>query len=354
MASYSSSYLQRNSIEKCLERLSESVFVGLCKIVGTSEVVSMRRDVVDIREMIINEENTKRGAIEMLSGSFREGFRLGGSDRDFVCWSADYQVIWDESHLQYYNEQNQILIVSDDSDSPPEFTLLWLPNNRKIDIRILFSCVVIKNKLYISSLKCRQIMPSYGIGNPIIHGPCKSGTLHGIIEIDVAHAFHSRSWPPSASSWVSRCRTWPKPHVVHDIVKKGCHFVAIGHSLGNHVDKEWRISFSLAEKQLVYSMNHCQFLIYGLLKLFLEEVINNGLNSEDKILCSYHMKTAVFWAIQQNKISHWSPQNLLQCFWVCFKLILKWVCEGVCPNFLTFDTIPSCHIAGSYMPYSFN
>jgi hypothetical protein len=45
------------------------------------------------------------------------------------------------------------------------------------------------------------------------------------------------------------------------------------------------------------------------------------------------MKTAVFWMIQQNTIPNWCPQNLLKCFWYCFKLILKWVYEGVCPNF---------------------
>lgn len=45
------------------------------------------------------------------------------------------------------------------------------------------------------------------------------------------------------------------------------------------------------------------------------------------------MKTAVFWAIQQNALPHWRPQNLLVGFWVCFKLLIKWVYEGVCPNF---------------------
>lgn len=45
------------------------------------------------------------------------------------------------------------------------------------------------------------------------------------------------------------------------------------------------------------------------------------------------MKTTVFWAIQQNALSYWCPQNLLACFWICFKLLLKWVYNGVCPNF---------------------
>lgn len=83
----------------------------------------------------------------------------------------------------------------------------------------------------------------------------------------------------------------------------------------------------------MYSMNHCQFLTYGLLKLFLKEVINHQPNETNELLCSYHMKTTVFWAIQQNTLPHCCPQNLLVGFWVCIKLLLKWVYEGFCPNF---------------------
>ena len=80
-------------------------------------------------------------------------------------------------------------------------------------------------------------------------------------------------------------------------------------------------------------MNHCQFLTYGLLKKFFKEVINQQLDETNNLLCSYHMKTVVFWVIQQNAVPLWCPQNLLAAFWVCFKLLLKWVYEGVCPNF---------------------
>ena len=80
-------------------------------------------------------------------------------------------------------------------------------------------------------------------------------------------------------------------------------------------------------------MNHCQFLTYGLLKIFLKEVIDKQSEETNKLLCSYHMKTVVFWVIQQNVVPQWCPQNLLVGFWVCFKLLLKWVYKGACPNF---------------------
>ncbi|XP_061166169.1 uncharacterized protein LOC133175069 [Saccostrea echinata] len=314
-----------------IQHISESVFVGMCHKVGTSQLVAMRRDVMDIKDMVEIQVKTSDEYRAMLSGSQREGFRLEGSDIDYMSWLNNHRVIWELSQSQCYNTHRHTLILCDCSDSPPGFTLLYLLSpSRNRDIQR--ASIRINNRNYISSSKLRQIM----CFDSTPHGPCASGTI-GTTEYDSAHCFICDFWPPSASSWIDRCHSWPQPHVVDDIVKNGCHFVAIGHKLGSHEDHEWRISFSLAEQKLVYEMNYCQFLTYGLLKLFLTEVINNGVGDNDKLLCSYHMKTAVFWVIQQNTIPHWCPQNLLGGFWVCFKVILKWVYEGVCPNFFIPD-----------------
>lgn len=187
-------------------------------------------------------------------------------------------------------------------------------------------------ELYISSSKYKQIIQNIFFPESTSHGPCSSGSI-GHVEYDLARCFVCDFWPPSASSWIDRCHSWPPPNVVDDIVKSGCHFVAIGHKLGNQADNEWGVSFSQAEHKLVYAMNHTQFLIYGLLKLFLKEIINKGIRDEEKLLCSYHIKTSVLWAIQQSTLRQWCPQNILDGFWICFKLLLRWVYEGVCPNF---------------------
>ncbi|XP_056014769.1 uncharacterized protein LOC125673783 [Ostrea edulis] len=319
-------------IETGIRHMSDSVFVGLCRTVGTSQQVAMRRDVIDIEEMVMNKVLTDCHIMEMRSGSEREGFRMKGSDIDTMYCIKNHQVIWDLFQIQFYNVHRQSLILSVSSESSLGFTLLQLLTPRA-DSRVISALVTMNGGRYISSSKYREITCSIVIPNSTVHGPCGSGLFGGSLEYDNAHCFASEFWPPSASSWIDRCQTWPQPQVVRDIVRRGCHFVAIGHKLGNHESNEWRISFSLAEQKLVYSMNHCQFLTYGLLKLFLKEVINNGLGDDEKLLCSYHMKTAVFWMIQQNTIPNWCPQNLLKCFWYCFKLILKWVYEGVCPNF---------------------
>ncbi|XP_078326449.1 uncharacterized protein LOC144622933 [Crassostrea virginica] len=311
-----------------LQTLSESLYVGLCLKVGTSELVAIRRDVRDITELLEHKvTGTCDNVHGMLSGSRREGFRFQDSDFDYMLWPADHPVLWDLSQAQFYNTHRDKLILCDSSESPPGFTLLWLPME-EASMNVLSACVRINGALYISSAKYRE--RNIRESNEV-HGPCSSGT-QGPVEYDLAHCFVSEFWSPSASSWRDRCHSWPPPSVVNDIIRSGCHFVAIGHKLGNNTDNEWRISFSQAEQKLVYAMNHTQFLTYALLKMFVKK-FNYGLSEEEKLLCSYHIKTAVLWAIQQNAIHDWCPQNLLARFWVCFKLLLKWVYEGVCPNF---------------------
>ncbi|XP_062595445.1 uncharacterized protein LOC134256798, partial [Saccostrea cucullata] len=320
--------------ERSYQHFSVSVYWALHKIVGSPHQVAMRRDLLDIVNIL---DNHTRAIVvsSCISGSSGEGFRLNDSDVDIINWPNNHRVIWDLSQVQYYNVRKCGLIVADSSDSPPGYTLLCLPKlNTWLSNNILFSCIRMNDRYYVSSCLHKEYVSSLVLSASVIHGPC-SFHVSKHFDFDHANCFAYDFWPPSASTWIDRCHShsWPKPRVVHDIITSGCHVVAVGYRLGNHQDNEWRISLSKAEKRLVHTMNHCQFLSYGLLKLFLNEVINFKLNDESKLLCSYHVNTANFWMLQENIMSQWNPQNLLECFWICFKLILNWVYEGVCPNF---------------------
>nr|XP_022305597.1 uncharacterized protein LOC111112410 [Crassostrea virginica] len=319
-------------IDAGCQHLCESVFVRLCQIVGTSVQVAIRRETTDIREMVKRGVADNDDIIEMQSGSEREGFRLEGSDIDYMFWPNKYRVIFDMSQSEHYYTENKTLILSDSSESPPGFTLLELLTPTRYR-KFQSACVQMNDRLYISSSLYRQQTQTHYFPGSIVHGPCESGEVPGGVEYDLAWCFACDFWPLSASYWINRCHSWPDREVVNEIVRNGCHFVPIGHPLGLHEDEEWRISFSLAEHKLVHSMNHCQFVTYGLLKIFLKEVIDKQSEETNKLLCSYHMKTVIFWVIQQNAVPLWCPQNLLAGFWVCFKLLLKWVYEGACPNF---------------------
>ena len=289
---------------------SELVYAALCRKVGTIEQVKNRRDIVDI-SVKMNNKLSSRDRHAMDIGSRREGFRLEGSDMDHMIWHNHHRVVWDFSQIDYTEAAGQTFILSYTYESLPGYTLLWLPFEKTLqDAESV--CVRINGALCISSARYRQSMLSLSSSNSTENGPCCSGN-YGPLGYDHAHGFFSSIWPPSASSWIKRCREciWPPEDVLNEIIQYGCHFVAIGNKAGNHVDNEWRISFSDAEYKLVYSMNHTQFLTYGLLKLFLKEIFNKDLKEEEKVLSSYHMKTAIFWAIQQNRTFDWCPQNLL-------------------------------------------
>ncbi|XP_062587327.1 uncharacterized protein LOC134248963 [Saccostrea cucullata] len=343
-----------------MQRLSESVFTGLCHKVGTPSHVIIRRDVVDITETFTNEILAKSACSMIVSGSHREGFRLEGSDVDIMPFPNNAYVVWDIDQAQNYELGEIFLLLCDSSESPPGYTLLRINLIRNMTggltnlyKKYLFAGFKINNNIYISSSKYKQFFGAF-LQRGTEHGPCIN-TYVGGAEFDMALCVQCSFWPPSASSWIDRCHSWPQPHVVEDIVKNGCHFVAIGHKLGRLKDHEWRISFSQAEQKLVYSMNHSQFLTYGLLKIFLKEIINSGIATHDKLLCSYHMKTAVFWVIQQKAIPHWYPQTLLEGFWVCFKLLLRWVYEGVCPNFFIPENnmfLSNIHGVAQRLPFS--
>lgn len=317
-----------------VQKTSESVYAAMCQEIGKPQQVASRRDRMNEIEWLMNKIPKliigKQLEI-MLSGSQKEGLRLRGSDIDIMFWPSDYRVIWDYSQSQLYTTQRQTMIICDSFQSPPGFYLLRLPKEYA-QLLLLPACVQMNGELYISSSKYKQIIKKIFFPESTSHGPCCSGSI-GHVEYDIAKCFVCDFWPPSASSWIDRCHSWPPPNVVNDVVKSGCHFVAIGHKLGNQADNEWRVSFSQAEHKLVYAMNHAQFITYGLLKLFLKEIINNGIRDEEKLLCSYHIKTSILWAIQQSPLHQWCPQNILGGFWICFKLLLKWVYEGVCPNF---------------------
>ncbi|XP_062604120.1 uncharacterized protein LOC134265925 [Saccostrea cucullata] len=317
-----------------IPRLSEVIYVGLCYEVGTPTEVRMRRGVTEIMEAVKRPVYIMRGLDRIMSGSQREGFKLRTSDFDLMLWPPDHKVICDPSQISLYRIPQHTVILMECDDLPPGFTRLKLMSQSN-DTVTNSSCVVMGNNIYISSTLLRdnnlRFLKTSNFPPAVPHGPCSTFIVLQHAETDYALCFQSHHWPTSALPWIQRCRErgWPDQNVVSDILSGGFHVVPIGSKPENEL--EWRISFSQAEKKIVHSMNHCQFLCYGLFKFFLKEVINCQPNTS--VLCSYFIKTIVFWVIQKNTSLSWTPDNLLLCFWESFKLLIYMVYTGECPNF---------------------
>ncbi|XP_078327863.1 uncharacterized protein LOC144623337 [Crassostrea virginica] len=321
-------------------RLSEAVYVGMCRELGTPTQVRIRREVEDINEAVNKYVWIMRGFYRMMSGSYREGFRLKTSDWDIMLWFPDYKVICDHSQISLYNIPPNTVFLMECEDLPPGFCRLKLMAPLSNQIIKLCTCTI-NNERYVSNRFSIAVWWDLKQDNSGFtesdkeHCPCVTVyDEHNEKNIDYVYCFQSHHWPNGATPWIQRCqlKKWPPDYVLYSIINAGFHLVPKGSSLlnlGN--DCEWRISFSRAEQILVYSMNHCQFLCYGLLKIYLKEVINT--NENEACLCSYFMKTIVFWVIQNHKHLAWVPENLLECLWICFKLLLSLVNRGECPNF---------------------
>ena len=208
------------------------------------------------------------------------------------------------------NQCNDVhtLLLADCDTTKPGFALLRLVYDSPIPY-VNHACVQYGERHYVSSTKWRDFFTSI-TKSFTTHGPC-STTMAGTTEGDIANCLKSDRLPEAAYGFIRRLHRagWPKPAILKKIIFGACHFVAIGAKESPTEQMEWRISFSSTEKLLIHSMNHSQFLCYGLLKIFLKEVIDVHMEIKG-LLCSYFLKTALFWVIVENSITWNSSKDL--------------------------------------------
>lgn len=321
---------------------SEALYAGMCRYIGTPTEVKIRSEVNDMVEMIEKPLQIQKGyrMVTTMTYGERSGFNIF-CDIDMIRWFISHKVIIDISQARFYDLTKHSIILMDHTDTPPGFARLQLFSSPR-DIIITSAIVPFKDGLYISNLNFSQL---------IHHGLDKRSCLNcqsGVV--DLTFAFYSNFFfgSPLTRSLKKRCalNNWPPNHVLEDLLKHGCHFVPIGSKLTtNENDLEWRLSFYQAEQKLMKSMNHTQILCYGLLKVFLKDVVN--LNIKNPFLCSYFIKTTMFWLIQLGHIS-WCPSNFLDCIWNCLKHLIQCVYKGVLPNFF----VPEYNMFASRMATS--
>ena len=326
-----------------LGRISHSLDAILNTIIGPEVYIKIRRTTTNLRD------NVQRIQCQLLnsknelcySGSKAEGLRFKSSDEDWMSISRMLRVIPSECYTAIY-DSNTTLLLMENEMTKPGFTLLKLIKfGETTNQNVSRSIEHILNGCYLSCKRWRELHTQTSLSQ-FTHGPCASG-IHCSMEFDFAYCLRCDTWPPNAQNCIRRLHqsVWPSHATILSIVNDGVLFVPIGAKQSIFENTEWRMSFSLAEKKLIHVMNHTQFLCYGLLKIFLKEAVD--VNSDIKgLLCSYFLKTALFWEITTSS-NQWNPSTLLSCFWKCFQRLLQWVSCSYCPNFF----IPQNNMFGS-------
>ena len=199
----------------------------------------------------------------------------------------------------------------------------------KYGIRYLSSDLFVQNfVLRMSSIspalqKVRRQGPSVEIWTPFCD-ISDSGT-------DQVYCIHCPFWPNECLEWVHRPRQfgWPTSQDISSITNFGFHLVPIGHPHSDTKQMEWRLSFSMPERTLLWSCNHVKMQCYAVMKIILKEFIKVRCNPQNQVLCSYFIKTFLFWKYETTELNFWREENLRECIMYLLAEFSKCIRKGV-------------------------
>ncbi|XP_062578076.1 uncharacterized protein LOC134239961 [Saccostrea cucullata] len=323
--------------------LSFLIAGSLIEAVGDPGNQRLRRHIMDVMDRLVSSNND----IEIIrSGGNAEGFRMRGSDVDQMHVTKGIKVVTDipKSLGKYL----AVVRMIKNADDPPGYVKLIVLTPRTPLEHIRNAMKMVDGKYYLLNeafLRTFQTSSKDGVR----HGPCVLETTEYGTDHDRAYCLEYKGWPVCAEEWVRRKREygWPSRELINRIKNTGCHVMAVGskklnlqmedlassdESCWTEDELQWRISFSVVEKKLVYTFNDTQFLTYGIFKL-----LNQELFSKDPILkkgiCSYFLKTALFWTIEETPSEYWKPERQVFCVSLCFRRLITWMENGFCPNY---------------------
>jgi hypothetical protein len=305
----------------------KEVYDNLISVVGSEMDIRIRQNVFLIKDKIYNSAKTNTTIVS--SGSLAEGLDLPGSDIDVMIVLNIANILQNVQHMNR-SALYTTLLIEDEIEFPGFTTLKLIADG---DVFITHACFVeTTNGMYLSNiLFIRKLIEMSANDKHSTHGPCLSDRHEAM---DIAYCFHFHSWPRQAEQWIYRHRPgqWPPEILIDNIVNYGCILVPIGPKEIENSELLWRISFSMAEKQLSHSMNYAQILCYALLKLSLKNIIDRN-DKVKGLLCSYFMKTAVFWLSEEISINTFQLQNLFHCYFLSLDKLITWVKCCYCPNY---------------------
>ncbi|XP_069140469.1 uncharacterized protein [Argopecten irradians] len=336
-------------------QMSWYLYHVLDSFIGSEELVNIRRRTIVIDELVRNAEKQRQGIVRnadkkschrFKTGSISEGFKMKGSDDDIMFIFKSVVVLCPGQMNSMPSTRNgKSVLWMRPADSRPGYVTLKLACLGQQCPRILAKAIVpVGEQFFVSSEVFRHFIID-GFGKRLnlnfqTHGPAANvfgEHGHQCIDYDCVYSFKCPNWPHEAKEWTIRPRLngWPDEALRDEIVRSGCYLVPVGDKTSADTFLQWRISFATAERKLVHSLTHVQFLVYGLLKYFLKQISEelNRLLGDTDILSSYIMKTVVFHAVEMTPGTFWQEKHIFFCFMLCLNILITWIKLGRCPNY---------------------
>ena len=175
--------------------------------------------------------------------------------------------------------------------------------------------------------------PAYTFRTPIKDKVTQ--THRANVEVDRVPAIECMGWPTGAYEWkIRQPRNWPSADVVKTISTSGFMIVPKPSDISGDTRREWRISFSNPEAELLDSFNECQAKVYYMLRSLHVRYLKEKLQG---VLTSYHLKTVMFWVLEEEEHNVWSEESSLEMFFRVLRKLLEFTKDGFCPHYFIRD-----------------
>ena len=248
----------------------------VCKIldeIGVSEEIRrLRIDVASTREVVHTTvaKYIKEGTFSLyIFGSVAEGTTTGGleSDVDYVYCIEEWDVIDKIENVP--KDKPLTLLMVRDEDTKPGYTKLQCTING-ISQTGAISFISWPEPFTIDS-KDRVVFCRPPVQNMVheVYGPAYSTTAStGYVAHDHVFALKCQTWPECVKPWLNRLRLymWPPADMIKKLLSFCVLLVPVGHPHSEEQGKEWRLSTSLQERELMHNLNPTQHKCYVLLK----------------------------------------------------------------------------------------
>ncbi|XP_045172187.2 uncharacterized protein LOC123534155 [Mercenaria mercenaria] len=330
-----------NSKEMDLRSVSELISKDLQLVPFDKWSTGLSKTKTKIEDMILSFEVYNMG-IERVhqAGSIAEGTAVEASDADRMFQLRGIEIL--KSRNACVNVRKGIIyFVSDSSRCNPGYVRL-IPSEHnksmyhtKLETDFCDYLQPMSDGSYLSSEWFRYMMVSLTQNDDepqfpfeiVHHGPCTMMNYEYlyrdidskravVTEYDTAYALTYRGWPEEAIEWKTRDRKfgWHAPTLISKISKMNCHVVPVGDSSSTTCSLEWRQSFLLCEKELIWNFNDTQIQCYVIMKRLVKKYIDPL--APDQI-SSYNLKTVIFWVSEEHGLYEWTPAKLLLCLKDC-------------------------------------
>ncbi|XP_071128125.1 uncharacterized protein [Mytilus edulis] len=327
------------SVEKASEYFKDLLYIG-----GWDCKLQKRKSEILLYEYLINESRESMPQKRYIGGSFVEGSEMEGSDHDNM-FIYPHVMVTTKLHFTYPLDKvvflmcqgsracyTELRFIQDTQIYQNEHQLNPLQCLAEKDDRHIYLLSRKYAEAQLTRLKSKVSLPKENM-KFIRNGPCASYES-GELMSDNVFTLECDDWPPIAAEWKTRSRKfeWPDENLRNAVINTKCSLVPIGNPASeDNVRKfEWRISFLLGERQLMWSLNQSQYFCFILLKKLKKHFIDPGHND---MISSLILKTTLFWEMEETRFNTWNEKTIVEKVKSCLNRLRVYVEKKTIPHY---------------------